>query len=286
MTTAPLKDPRPFGLHRAWITGYTDTDGTILSTTSFRLPIARKLSFKVNEDRVTLDGDDKASVASAGKGKTLSGSIEAGGLNIMAWSLITGGQVIEDGVSPNRTKTWRLRGSDQSPYFRIDGQALSNTGGDFVARLYRCVAGSASFDLGYGTFQIPNTDFTGQPMEGDDDDYLFDLIQNETQTYLGSSPAPNPLPIPSNLTLGATTATSVGLTWNELPTADSYVVEQSTDGNTWTAVSSVNGGAPTDASTTVAGLTAATKYYLRVAAVFGADTGEYTSPVVVTTPAS
>jgi hypothetical protein len=73
------------------------------------------------------------------------------------------------------------------------------------------------------------------------------------------------------------------LMWTDLSTADSYKVEQSTDGNTWTAVSTPNGGAPTTNSTTVAGLTTATAYHFRVAGVFGGVTGDYSTPVTATT---
>lgn len=275
---------KPYGLHRLWITPYTDGDGTILSDTSYRMPIARKLAFTENADNDTLDGDDKAAVGEEEKGATVSGSIEVGGIDLMCWSIITGGQLIEEGVEPNVVRILRKKGSDTRPYFRVDGQSLAQKTSDVVQRIYRCKAsGKIQNDSAYGTFQTPSVDFTGTPMPGDDDDYLWEWQYHQSKTTLGSTPDPNPLPIPSNLTVGTIAATTVALSWGDLPTADSYQVQQSSDGDTWTDVTSGDGGQPTDPDTTVTTLTTATLYYFRVAGVFAGVTGDYSSSVTATT---
>lgn len=280
-------DTKPYGLHRVWITPYTDTDGTILANTSYRLPLARTLAFTEAEDFDTLDGDDKAAVAIQGKGATVDGSLEAGGLDLMSWSIITGGQLIESGIEPNVKRVVRKKGSDQRPYFRVEGQVISNGGGDNVARIFRCKAnGKIAADMKYGTFMTPSIDFKGTPMPGDDDDYLYEIEYNEQRTTLGSTPVANPLPIPSNVTVGSLTGTSAALGWNDIPAADSYKVQTSLDGTAWTDVTGPHGGAPTTPSTTITSLTLNTLYRARVAAVFGGVTGPYSSPVTFTTPAS
>lgn len=280
-------DTKPYGLNRVWITPYTDTDGTILSDTSYRLPLAQTFAFAETEDFDTLDGDDKAAVAIQGKGATVDASLEAGGLDLMCFSIVTGGQLIESGIEPNVKRVVRKKGSDQRGYFRVEGQVISNGGGDNVARVFRCKAnGKISADMKYGTFMVPSIDIMGTPMPGDDDDYLYEIEFNEQKTTLGSTPVPNPLPIPSNVTVGTLAATSAGLMWNDIATADSYKVQTSTDGVTYTDVTSQHGGAPTTASTTVTTLTAATAYHARVAGVFNGVTGQYSTPVTFTTPAS
>lgn len=278
-------DTKPYGLRRVWITPYTDSDGTVLGTTSYRLPIARTLSFTESEDFDTLDGDDKASVAIQGKGATVDGSLEAGGIDMMCWSIFTGGQLIESGVSPNLTRVVRKKGSDSRPYFRVDGQVISNGGGDNVARIYRCKAnGKIGSDFKYGTFTVPSIDFMGTPMPGDDSDYLYEIQFHQQRVTIGSTPDPNPLPIPMNVTPGAITATSVALSWTAIPAASSYQVQKSTDGGTtWSAVSSGAGGQPSTNTTTVTSLTTATAYKFRVAVVISAVTGDYSTPVSVTT---
>lgn len=278
-------DSKPYGLHRLWITPYTDADGSILGDTSYRMPLARTLAATENEDTDTLDGDDKAAAAIQGKGSTISGTLEAGGLDLTTFAIITGAQLIESGLGPTLKRTVRKRGSDQRPYWRVEGQIISNGGGDNVLRIFRCKAnGKIAFDAKYGAFMIPSTDFLGTPLPGEDADYLWEIDYNATKTTLGSTPVANPLPIPSNLTVGAITATSVALSWTDVPTANSYLVQQSDDnGATWDAVTSGAGGEPTDPLTTVTGLTTATAYKFRVAGVFGATTGEYCTPVSATT---
>ncbi|KMV23338.1 fibronectin type III domain-containing protein [Mycobacterium heckeshornense] len=284
--TTPLQDQsKPFGLHKVMLTPYVDADGTVLGDTSYPLPISQTLAFSETEDFVTLDGDDKSSVAVAGKGATVDGSLEAGGISLQAWSILTGGQVSVTGVAPNRQRTLLKKGSDQRPYFRVDGLSRSTSGGDVTGRIFRCKCnGKIQGDMKFGTFQMTKADFTGTPMPGDDDDYLYQFTQHESRTSLPATPEPNPLPIPSNVTVGTVTASSIELSWNDIPTADSYKVQQSTDnGATWTDVSAANGGQPTSPSTTVSGLAASTAYQFRVAAVFGSNTGRYSSPVSATT---
>ncbi|MDN5919083.1 MAG: fibronectin type III domain-containing protein [Pseudonocardia sp.] len=95
------------------------------------------------------------------------------------------------------------------------------------------------------------------------------------------------LQAPAGLDSLAQTATSVDLTWTAVTDAASYRVGLSTDGgNTWSGVSSANGGEPTTPSTTVAGLTASTSYHFRVAAVDGAgQIGTWSGGLAQATPA-
>lgn len=278
-------DTKPYGLHRLWITPYTDTDGSILGATSYRLPLARTLAFTENETSDTLDGDDKASVAIQGKGALVTGSIEGGGLDLTTFAIISGGQLVDTGVGATLKRTLRKRGSDTRPYFRVEGQVISNGGGDNVIRIFRCKAnGKIQADSKYGAFMMPSIDFGGTPLPGDDDDFLWEIDFNATKTTLGSTPVANPLPIPSNVTVGAVTTTTVALAWNTLSTADSFKVQQSADaGVTWTDVTSLHGGAPTVNNTVVTTLTTATAYKFRVAAVFASVTGDYSSSVSATT---
>jgi hypothetical protein len=278
-------DTKPYGLHRIWITPYTDTDGSILGDTSYRLPLARTFAFTENEDNDTLDGDDKASVAVQGKGATVSGTLEGGGLDLTTFAIITGATLTESGVGPTLKRSTLKKGSDSRPYFKVEGQVISNGGGDNIITVFRCKAnGKIQADSKYGAFMVPSIDVMGTPMPGDDDDYLWNIDYNATKTTLSSTPRPNPMPIPSNVTVGTITSTSVALMWTDIPTADSYKVQESTDGGTtWTDVGSGAGGAPTTANTTVTGLTTATPYKFRVAGVFNSVTGDYSSAVSATT---
>ena len=94
------------------------------------------LTFGETEEYEELRGDDKL-VATHGKGAQVEWDLEAGGISLKVWSILTGGQIIESGTTPNRKVIMRKRASDARPYFRIDGQVISDAGGDVVARIYR-----------------------------------------------------------------------------------------------------------------------------------------------------
>jgi hypothetical protein len=280
---AALPHSLPYGLRKVVITPYTDANGTILSSTSYQFPIAQTLSFSETEEFDELRGDDRLA-AIHGRGAEVDGSIEGGGISIQIWSLITGGQIVETGTAPNRQKRLKKKGTDARPYFRVDGQMISDSGGDVIARIYRCKCnGKIQAEFRYGQFQITSTDFKGTPLQSDGEDWLYEIIQNETKTTLSLTPEANPLPTPSNLGVGVVAATEVALTWDAVATATGYKVEQSADGKTWTAVTKANGGEPTTNSTKVTGLTTKTAYYFHVKAILGGvDTGA-SAAVTVTT---
>jgi hypothetical protein len=273
----------PYGLRKVVITPYTDAAGSILGGTSYAFPIAQTLSFSETEEFDELRGDDRLA-AIHGRGAEVDGSIEGGGISIQIWSLITGGAVVETGVTPNRQKRLKKKGSDSRPYFRVDGQMISDSGGDVVARIFRCKCnGKIQAEFRYGQFQITTTDFKGTPMPSDTDDWLYEIIQNETKSTLSLTPEANPLPTPTNLSAGIVAATNIDLTWDAVATATGYKVETSPDGKAWTAVTNANGGEPTTNSTKLAGLTTKTTYNIRVKALVGGKETGYSAVITVTT---
>ena len=285
---AAVPDPLPYGLRRIMITPYLDEQGSILGPVSYRLPIAQTMAFSETEEYDELRGDDKL-VAIHGRGAQVDGSFEAGGLPLVPWSILSGATIIEEGVAPTRKTRVRKRGTDSRGYFRTDGQIISDSGGDLHARIYRCkCSGRLTADFRGGAFQTTAMDFRGLPMPDDENDNLYELIRNETKTALSTTPEANPLPTPSDLTVGTLTAVSVALVWLDISTADSFVVQKATgpDFDNWADVDSAAGGEPTGNSTTVTGLTASTPYKLRVRAVFDTEEGEHGESVMVTTPAS
>lgn len=280
-----LTNPYPYGIRQIMLTPYLDTEGTILSATSYPLPVAMTLGFSETEQYDELRGDDVL-VAVHGRGAQVDWSLEAGGLPITPWSIISGGQVIESGVTPFRKVRLRKSGDDQRPYFRIDGRSVSDSGGNVVARIYRAKAnGRIQADLRGGAFQTSNIDGIGLPLKGDAARWLYEFCQNETDSPLSASPEANPLPIPLGLYVAAATATTATLEWGDVPGVTGYLVQKSTDGVTWST-----GIAPTSPATASmaiqTSLTASTMYYWRVAAVLAAGTGDYSRPITFTTPAS
>lgn len=285
--SSPLTTALPYGLRDVKLTPYLDALGTVLGGSSTDLPYAQTFSFSEAEEFQELRGDDKV-VTTHGKGAQVSWSLASGGINLPAWKTLSGGTLIEEGLTPNRSIRLRKKGTDVRPWFRVDGQSISDSGGDLRAVVYRCRAtGDLSGEFGDGEFFVTNCSGDGMPLLDETNDLLYDFIQNESKTSITLTPAPNPLGSPSEVQVGALTATTAELTWNPVAGADKYMVERSvTPFSAWTAVTSAAGGEPTTPDTDVTGLTAATAYKFRVKAVRGAVVGDASAPTgVITTPA-
>lgn len=235
--TAPVPDPLPYGVRQIMLTPYLDTQGTVLSTQSYPLPVAMTLGFAETEQFDELRGDDKLQ-AVHGRGPQVDWSLESGGMNMVAWSIITGGSVTVSGVAPNRQVILAKSWDNQRPYFRIDGRMISDSGGNVVARIYRAKAnGKIQANNKNGAFQTSQIDGIGLPLHNDDASWLYEIIQNETDSALTGTPQANPVPVPSNLFVAAVGNTSVALTWTNILQASGYLVKQSIDGgNTFQSI--------------------------------------------------
>lgn len=281
--TAPVADALPYGIRDGKLTPYTDAQGTVLDTESIDLPNMQKLSFSESEEFAELRGDDRL-ITTRGKGAQVDWSLEAGGISVKAWAIMSGGSVIESGLTPNRKIILRKKATDTRPFFRIDGRIVSDSGGDVHVRIYRCRCNDTiQGDFADGEFFVTSASGVGLPLLDDQNDLLYDIIRHESNVVLTLTPEANPIPVPMNLSFGTVATTTAALTWTAVTAADSYLVQQSTNGTTWTAVTSGHGGEPTAATTTVTTLTTATLYYFRVAAVIGAGIGEYSAAISTTT---
>lgn len=285
-------DILPYGIRQIRLTPYLDAQGTCLADVSYPLPVAMTLGFSETEQYDELRGDDVL-VAVHGRGPQVDWSLEAGGMNMTCWSLLSGGMVIEEGVSPTRVTRMRKSGDDLRPYVRIDGRAISDSGGNLKTRIYRAKAnGRLQADLRGGAFQTSRIDGVGLPLVGDGGRWLYEFIHDETDSAIPGTPEPNPMPVPLNVQATSIAATSVGLEWDQVgifvPGTDGYKVQQSIDnGVTWADVTGA-GGTPTTNSTTVTTLTTKTAYQFQVAYVQGATpgpgtVGDYSHPLLVTT---
>lgn len=283
--TAPVADALPYGIRDAKLTPYSDAQGTVLSNESIDLPNMQTLSFSESEEFSELRGDDRL-ITTRGQGAQVDWSVEAGGISIKAWATISGGRVIETGLTPNRKIILRKKATDSRPFFRIDGRIVSDSGGDVHVRIYRCRANDTiEGDFTDGEFFVTSASGVGLPLLDDTNDILYDIIRNETPQVLTLTPEANPISSPLNLTVGALTSTTAALSWQAVSGATGYKVRKSTDGGaTKVAVASGAGGEPSTASTTVTGLTSGPVQF-DVAAIVGGVTGDYCPAVSTTIPA-
>jgi hypothetical protein len=252
----------PYGIRDLKLTPYTDGPGIVLATTSVDLPNMQTLSFSETEEFSELRGDDRV-IATRGQGAQVEWELESGGIALAAWAVLTGGQVIMTGTTPNRITTMRKRATDARPYFRLDGQSISDSGGDVIARIYRArVNDTVEGEFADGEFFTTSASGLGLPLQGDFD-LLYDFIQRETSVALTLAPDANPLGPPTGLSSTVVAATTITLVWNTQNNATGYLVEKSPDGTTWTAAT--GGTVNTNVGTAViTGLTTATLYWFRV----------------------
>lgn len=285
--TAPVADGLAYGVRDCKLTEYLDASGMVLGPSSVDLPYMQHLNFTEAEEFSELRGDDKL-ITTRGKGSQVNWDLEAGGLSTAAWAVITGGSVIESGLTPNRIIELRKRSTQSRPYFRIDGKIISDSGGDILVRIYRCRAnGDIQANFQDGEFQTSQIAGVGLPLLDDTNDLLYSIFRRETSSEISLTPEPNPVPAPNNLTAGTLTSTSAQLLWTPVVGATEYEVETGAgatadDVSSWTKLSPN----PTSANATVSSLTASTQYWARVSAVVGTEKSDPCTPITFTTPAT
>lgn len=278
--TAPLPVATyPFGLRDVKLFGFLDEQGTVLADTGIDLPAAQTFSFADSEDYTDLRGDDQL-LATHGNGAQVNWTLEAGGISLQAWALLSGGTIIETGVAPNRKITLRKCSDDTRPYFQVKGLIMSDNGGDNVAIVYRAKCnGDISGTFSDGAFFITSADGIGMPIPGTK--LLYDIDQHERKTFISLDSVALPLVAPKNVMAVPLTATTATAVWEPVSTYTGYRYQLSDDdGATWeTAVDVV----PAEANLTA--LVADTDYLIRVAGKIGTDVGTYGTPVGFSTPA-
>lgn len=127
----------PYGLRDVKLTPL-GADGSTPGT-AVDLPVARTFTFKETEDSTELRGDDQV-VAEHGSGPVLEWDLESGGISLEAYAVMAGGAVTSAGTTPSIVKTYRKLVTDTRPYFKAEGQAIGDSGGDLHGLVYKCKA--------------------------------------------------------------------------------------------------------------------------------------------------
>lgn len=175
--------PLPFGLRDVKVYPIA-ADGTVGGGVD--LPVAQVFTFKETETFEILKGDDQ-NLASHGAGPMINWELESGGISFEAYQVIMGGAIVTTGVSPTSKKTYTKLTTDQRPYFQVEGQAISDSGGDMHGIVYRCKA-DGGFDGSWsnGKFWVSKAIGTGFGNNaGSSPDFkLYQFVQNETATAI------------------------------------------------------------------------------------------------------
>lgn len=267
----------PYGLHDVKLTPYVDGTNTTLGT-AVDLPVSRTLSFKETEDFNQLEGDDEI-VATHGSGPQVEWSIESGGISFAVWAVLSGATFTD---TPTR-RTLKKSTAQSRPYFKIEGQVISDSGGDIHCEIFRAKAdGDLDGEFNYGEFMLTACDghgfgsqmvnVTGDPSTEVNLGDLYRFVQNQTVTTISALAGP-----PLGLTTGAVTATTVALDWDP-PAAGApgtgYKVYQRVytpaGTNAWVASTTTpTNGTNTTSAASVTGLTTATHYEFFVVGITG-----------------
>lgn len=167
-------DPLPYGVRDLKLRPLTAE----VAGVGVDFPRVRQLNFSEAESFDDLRGDDGL-IAVHGKGPQVNWEIEQGGITFAALQVMNGGTITTTGVTPNQVTTYSKKGTDQRPYFQMEGQVISDSGGDFHVLLYKCKAtGDIKGDSKEGAFYLLGV--SGIALPRTSDSKLYDLVQNET----------------------------------------------------------------------------------------------------------
>jgi hypothetical protein len=175
-------------------------------------------------------------------------------------------------------RSYKKNVTDTRPFFQIEGQSISDSGGDLHCVIYRCKA-TDKFEGEFGDGEFFLTGCSGKGyaslMSANFGD-LYQFVQNETATAIFAG-----LIAPANLVRGTLTTTTIPLTWTAVPGADAYhVYYKLHSASTWTA----QGGNISTTNYTVTGLTTATSYDVKVCAVRTSVEGPFSELDSIVTP--
>lgn len=186
----------PFGLRDVKLVPYTDLTATELAVTMVDLPVSRTLSFTEAEDFEDLRGDDEL-ITSHGSGASVEWELEAGGISLEAYKVLAGGTLTTSGVTPNVTKTFRKKTTDQKPFFAIIGQSISDSGGDLHTVIYRAkVTDNIEGEFGDQEFFLTSASGKGYGSRRTDPagelGAVYDFIHHETISAIVIPPTDTP----------------------------------------------------------------------------------------------
>lgn len=133
----------PYGLRDVKV---ATLDAAGVKGTLVDLPAGQSLEFEESTNSQTLRGDDDT-VAQRVTIDSVDWTLESGGISFEAYTVIAGGTITSTGTTPNTKKSWTRLGTDAYPDFFLEGQAMSDSGGDHHIVFYRAKATKISGTL-------------------------------------------------------------------------------------------------------------------------------------------
>lgn len=161
---------KTFGLSDVKI---TDID----TTTQEDLPVGRTLTFRERVRSGELSGDDQL-VAVVSFSEAVEWELEAGGISLDAYAMMTGRTPDVSGSTPNEITTLTASGAESFPYFQIYGKSQGDDGDDIHVKIWKAkVMGGIEGNFQDGQFFITRCSGIGVD---DGTNGIWDLVQHET----------------------------------------------------------------------------------------------------------
>ena len=165
---------KPFGINDIKLT-------PLPSGTQVDLPNERTLSFTERLVSGELRGSGKT-VAVVSEVDAVEFDLEAGGISLEAYALMSGRTLTSSGTTPNLVNTMNADGATRYPYFKIYGKSLGDGDDDVHVKLYKCkLTEGLQGSLQDGEFFV--TQCSGICID-DGTNGIYDFIQHETATTL------------------------------------------------------------------------------------------------------
>jgi len=167
----------PYGLRDIKV---ATLDNAGVKGTLVDLPNAQTLEFEETTETQELRGDDVI-VAQRTTVNGVDWSLEAGGISFEAMVVIAGGTVASTGVTPAVKKTWVRLGTDSYPDFYMEGQAMSESGGDHHTIIHRAKANKIAGTHADQEFWVSSAEGTGiATLTAADIGKVWTMVANET----------------------------------------------------------------------------------------------------------
>jgi hypothetical protein len=164
---------RPFGLRDIKL-------APLPSGTPVDLPAAQTLSFSEVLTSGEMRGDD-STIAVVALTDKVEWELEAGGISMEAWALMSGRTLAAAGTTPEQTNTITANAGDVYPYFKIYGKSVGDEAGDIHVLIYKAkLTGAIEGEFADAEFFV--TKCSGIAVSNGTK--IYDIVQNETSEAL------------------------------------------------------------------------------------------------------
>jgi hypothetical protein len=171
----------PYGLRDIKV---ATLDSAGVKGTLVDLPNAQTLEFTESTSSQVLRGDD-AVQAQRVTIDTVEWTLDSGGISFEAYTVIAGGTITTTGTTPAIKKQWRRMGTDSYPDFYLEGQAMSESGGDHHQVFHRAKANQISGTLQDQEFWVSHAEGNAiATLTAANVGAVWDMVANETATAI------------------------------------------------------------------------------------------------------